>query len=1018
MSSSKSVKRIRKLQKEVLDKKLKLYAKDSDIEDVVEKTIVFVKKNIEAFQKVFNKEFPPNKISDKDRRLSKSRNRKINNLVYSLGFAEYIKADKDDISSCIPKNDRLKDFLLKTDYVNENNLQQIQYLVLDYFSVFAGYLGWNHFISKYIDPDKKEESYIEILKEKIDKEINGESEANFKGEASGLNIEDLKDGQGEIITILEGLTKETLKKDIYIPNIKGVSLYKSIWNRLKLFFGINSWLYRFGKDAPLGLNEEALKEQVKNYISIDFQENITTKEDDYLYEDALGYLTHHVLKKHPLENGKITQFFFILASSGIGKTTLLLQLYLTAKKNYTSECNVYILPFYKWKELNAITRDQKRDAILLLDAIDEDFSLNSLESLDDIIDDFRKTTKDFSKVVIASRGEFFRKNKLIEKFTFKIGEHIDFSYQIISLCPFSEKQVQKYLKKKFINPSDLKKAKKIIELIGEDTFHRQFLISKINFLFDVLKDQKLLKQAKGYFLFEIMLNKWVQREKLTIQNAISNSKDKKVQAFKNTMLFSKVLAKCFLIEKDKTGFSFDEIQERVETKINQSKLLTNRTFLIRDIHDQYKFAHKSILEFFWAKLAIEDEVFDKNYFQNLNLNFATQMYQQGILIVISNVIKKLKKERLDSSVHFTIYDIEVEEYARDIRYEPYFLINEQGEQLPYKKTEWEPIKSLYNKITKHKEVKGVKFICDNDIINGRDFNSKDRKNSLLITIPILRFLTNLICLDLSNMDLIDEELNSFKIFTNTRVLNLRNNNLCDIHFPNSYFEHINIRDNFFYNNQELRLKSKIIIDNVEEANNDSLNLNLYNPKIKPLEKLILYTSDASREKKFSRIFFQYYSAIFFTGNLEKNYKEYEFEDFFFHSEGMFKNLDLAYNYIYISDLFIHSLKAVIDDATIPFKDKEIFKEGLESYKKFNNLFYKMIQHQERIPSIIADIKSVKHKIKFLYGSLLYNTENLTDLFLKQIRINLENSNWRVTKDKTNIFEDIDILYLLNELRQL
>jgi hypothetical protein len=726
--------------------------------------------------------------------------------------------------------------------------------------------------------EEKIDNSTDIIEKKIDDSIDRFEEnigkSNEKIDDSKNEIkESLNYNKELMLEKFESLKQEFLIKDSYIPRILRAIYFKFIWNKFLLFLGINKWLYKLDKNAPLGLNAEALKETVNNYIPIDFQESIVFDEQNTTYIDALGYLTHHVLKKQPFENGNVAQFFFVIATSGIGKTTLLLKLYLESRKKNIAKNNVFIIPFSKWRELYTLKKHEKIDAILLLDAIDEDFTLSSSEDLELIIDELRKITKEFSKVVITSRGEFFRKNNLLEKFNKRLSEHIDFSYQVISLCPFSSSQITTYLKKKFRRKDQLKKAKQIIQLIGKDTFHRQFLISKIDLLFDVLKNDFFIPEAKGYFLFQTMLNKWIQRERLTVQNILNNTRDKKVEAFKSTIQFCKVLAKRFIVEKRmlNDGFTFEEIQIQVQGTIDQSKILTNRTFLIRDINDKYRFSHNSILEFFSAQIAVEDEKFDNNHFKSLELDFASKMYEQGILVKIIDIKNTLLLQNFKNNIQYTIYDIEVNEYANEMRFEPDFLIDKNGNQNIYEKKEWQLFISLISKINDYKKIKGIKFVFDEDIIESNYNNLKHKRQDVLNIIkPILRFFNELICLDLSNMNLTDKQLFDMKL-SHIKVLNLRRNNFEHFFIKNNNFSSINIRDN---NISKIRFPeninaNEIIIDYIP----DRTGFDISNKFINPKEKLFLFIEEEYSElsKKDTNI----YSKMIGFG------KNYSFKSSFF-----------------------------------------------------------------------------------------------------------------------------------------
>jgi hypothetical protein len=121
------------------------------------------------------------------------------------------------------------------------------------------------------------------------------------------------------------------------------------------------------------------------------------------------------------EKKESDKFYLILADSGMGKTTYMINLYLQYHSffNLRRKYKMKLFPFgdkdiIRW--IKEIKSEEARDTILLLDAFDEYKALLPPENPDGLSDDerFRKrldevveSVKDFREVVITSRTQYF-----------------------------------------------------------------------------------------------------------------------------------------------------------------------------------------------------------------------------------------------------------------------------------------------------------------------------------------------------------------------------------------------------------------------------------------------------------------------------------------------------------------------------------------------------------------------------------------------------------------------------------
>ena len=120
-----------------------------------------------------------------------------------------------------------------------------------------------------------------------------------------------------------------------------------------------------------------------------------------------------------LDPGSEQRFLILLADSGMGKTTLLMNFYARygrRKKNF------YLVPLGRADADDLITKVRhKSDSILFLDAFDED--TRAIKDHKQRLADLVELSKDFSRVVMTCRTQFFETDAEIPRETgiLKVG---------------------------------------------------------------------------------------------------------------------------------------------------------------------------------------------------------------------------------------------------------------------------------------------------------------------------------------------------------------------------------------------------------------------------------------------------------------------------------------------------------------------------------------------------------------------------------------------------------------------
>jgi sulfatase modifying factor 1 len=335
------------------------------------------------------------------------------------------------------------------------------------------------------------------------------------------------------------------------------------------------------------------------------------------------------------EKKESDKFYLILADSGMGKTTFLINLYIRYMSRWGKKHQIKLLPFgderiIKHLEELAKKQDDAKNTILLLDAFDEYKGLLPPATPDGLSDDerFRKRldeivelTRDFREVVITSRTQYFPGQE-DKPYELKIPRFDDKGFHTLAkmyLSPFDDDEIRRYLNKKYgVLQFWNRRKKRIAESIVKASpklMVRPMLLAYIDYL---VEDERQFKTT--YQIYESLIEKWIEREANKRKHE-STSREK----FKSDLnAFSRKIA---LVIYDKhrqhSTLSVDkgtasQLCEAENLELRDYEI-TGQSLLTRDANHHWKFAHKSILEFFLAKEAVENPAF---LMQLLQSNFA------------------------------------------------------------------------------------------------------------------------------------------------------------------------------------------------------------------------------------------------------------------------------------------------------------------------------------------------------------------------------------------------------------
>lgn len=384
-------------------------------------------------------------------------------------------------------------------------------------------------------------------------------------------------------------------------------------------------------------SRKILSESRKNYIRTKCQNIDPANEVNYYNsfafatrEDLLKFFLKKVLKIKNNEN----RFYLLLADSGMGKSTFLLNLYSRYKSWLHINLNkkdVKLFPlgenFDKTTE-NICSIENKTKTILLLDGFDEIPAQNNV-ALKNKFDKVINLCQDFAIVIITCRTHFFSSEK-DEPFELKIrkynpkgnGFHV---IKKLYISPFDKRDINKYIKKIFpfwaIN--NKKKAREIIRSTN-DLMVRPMLLSYIK---DIItsRHQEL---STNFDIYESLILRWVERESLKYEH------EKRKEFQLNLVYFSFAVCDYIYNNYHKNGIYIPlsvatELSQQFEINLSEIEI-KSRSLLNRNSNGDYKFSHKSIYEFFLSYNAyVQRRVFNER--NNIKYNLENYDVAKGFI---------------------------------------------------------------------------------------------------------------------------------------------------------------------------------------------------------------------------------------------------------------------------------------------------------------------------------------------------------------------------------------------------
>lgn len=298
----------------------------------------------------------------------------------------------------------------------------------------------------------------------------------------------------------------------------------------------------------------------------------------------------HLAKDNPHRH------LLLLADSGMGKTAFALNYYARNQrlpKRKRQRLAVVPLGIPDADEYIAKVTDQQ-NTVIFLDAFDED--TKAIKDHRQRLMELMHACRNFRRVLITCRTQFFPKDEEIPRDTGiarvgprKAGEKGVYEFWKLYLSPLSDEQVDAFLRRRY--PywpwGKRKRARELVRKIPLLSV-RPMLLSYIP---EVLESGAQIDYS--FQLYEVMVEKWLERESRWVNP----------EALRN---FSEGLAVDIYINRQRRGA---ERIPRTELSVlaNQWQIpldewqVSGRSLLNRDAEGNYKFAHRSILEYLFVK---------------------------------------------------------------------------------------------------------------------------------------------------------------------------------------------------------------------------------------------------------------------------------------------------------------------------------------------------------------------------------------------------------------------------------
>lgn len=292
------------------------------------------------------------------------------------------------------------------------------------------------------------------------------------------------------------------------------------------------------------------------------------------------------------------KYVIVLGDSGMGKTSLLLRYLLRHRRKGKQRPKIVIVALgIPDPEVRIAAIPSKHETVLFLDAFDED--VRAINDHSGRIHTLMRASREFKRVLLTCRTQFFPSDEELPRETglMKFGprsmERGTYDFRRVYLCPFSDQMVESYLRKRYRWPR-LPQRRRAAGVV-----HRVPLLAVRPMLLTYIPD--LIDSARplssSFEIYDVMVSKWFEREAPWVDPATLEA-------------FSIRLALDLYMHREERGTervspdALRPLAEKWGVRLDGWQL-RGRSLLNRDAAGQYKFSHRSIMEFLVAKAIVE-----------------------------------------------------------------------------------------------------------------------------------------------------------------------------------------------------------------------------------------------------------------------------------------------------------------------------------------------------------------------------------------------------------------------------
>jgi hypothetical protein len=291
------------------------------------------------------------------------------------------------------------------------------------------------------------------------------------------------------------------------------------------------------------------------------------------------------------------RFSLLLADTGMGKTSFLLNYYARHWQQHSRRhsFSITLIPLGIGDALAKIPLvANKTETVLFLDALDED--TRAIEDHKKRFRDLVAASSQFRHVLVSCRTQFFPREDEIPKEVGIIrvgpigpGDSREYTVNKLYLSPFSEEQIQHYLRRMFPF-GQRRKRRKALALVKkiDDLPARPMLLAQVQSILSLGEECQY-----SFQIYEQMIQSWLNRERGIAEPAALRDfcECLAVDIFQNR----KQRGAERISESELSGLA-----TRFGVQLPRIEHIRTRSLLNRDAQGNLKFAHRSIMEYLFV----------------------------------------------------------------------------------------------------------------------------------------------------------------------------------------------------------------------------------------------------------------------------------------------------------------------------------------------------------------------------------------------------------------------------------